>query len=305
MVYIVGTKNSGVLQTAHTCEDMKYEALVIDADGTLVGRDGNISPANVAAVRQAAAAGTRICLSTGRIPRSCARLLAELGVDGTHIFCDGALVCDKDCREVLYREPLEPAVALELVQLAEDNKTYLELYADSQYFANTINSKTEAHKKLLGFSPVHVDLRELVELAGHIGVVKAEMVMLKGYPADYALLAEFREHFKGRLRFSVASSPVVPEVDFVNIISPRVSKGEALKHLAEVWHLELGSIAAIGDGDNDLPVFQLVGLSIAMGNATESAKRHAHHVTEPVNRDGLASAIRRWILPSAAGGCIA
>lgn len=275
---------------------MKYKALVIDLDGTLVGRSGSVSPANVAAVREAVNAGIRVCISTGRMPKGCDRLLRELAINGLHVFYDGALVCDIECRDVLYREPLERNTALELVELARERKAYLELYTDGQYFTEAEHPKARAHTRLLGFPPSYTDLEELILKDS---IIKAEMVMLTGHPPDYALLAEFREHFKGRLRFTVAASPVVPDVDFVNVVSSRASKGEALRRLAAHWRLGLESIAGIGDGDNDLPLLEIVGLPIAMGNATEAVKAAARHVTETVDQDGVASAIRRWILNEA------
>ena len=275
---------------------MKYKALVIDLDGTLVGRGGSVSPANVAAVKEAFNAGIRVSISTGRMPKGCDRLISELAIDGLHVFYDGALVCDIECRDVVHREPLERATALELVHRVRERKAYLELYTDDQYSAEAEHPKAGAHTRLLGFPPSYVDLKELA-LKG--SVIKAEMVMLKDSREDYALLAEFREHFQGRLRFTVAASPVVPDVDFVNVVSSRVSKGEALRHLASHWQMGLESIAGIGDGDNDLPMLRAVGLPIAMGNATEAVKAAARHVTETVAQDGVASAIRRWILNEA------
>lgn len=275
---------------------MKYKALVIDLDGTLVGKSGSVSPTNVAAVREAAHTGVRVSISTGRMPKGCDRLLRELAINGLHVFYDGALVCDIECRDVVHREPLERATALELVELARERKAYLELYTDDRYFAEAEHLKAGAHTRLLGFPPTCTDLKEMA-LKG--SVIKAEMVMLKDSREDYALLAEFREHFKGRLRFTVAASPVVPDVDFVNVVSSRASKGEALRRLAAHWRLGLESIAGIGDGDNDLPMLQAVGLPIAMGNATEAVKAAARHVTETVDQDGVASAIRRWILNEA------
>lgn len=278
---------------------MKYQALVIDLDGTLVGKSGSVSAANVAAVREALDAGMRVSISTGRMPRGCARSLAELGMGGLHIFYDGALVCGRDGSDVLYRELLERSTAVELVHLARERKAYLELYTGDRYFADTIDSKTEAHSRLLGFPPIFADLEEL---ALKDSLIKGEMVMLKSSPADYALLAEFRERFQGRLRFTVAASPVVPEVDFVNVVSSCVSKGEALKRLAAHWQVKLEDIAGIGDGDNDLPLLRSVGLAIAMGNATAAVKAVSHYVTDTVDREGVASAIRNWILSEARQG---
>ena len=51
------------------------------------------------------------------------------------------------------------------------------------------------------------------------------------------------------------------------------------------------AIATLGDMQNDLAMFKVSGLPIAMGNATDDVKRLAAHVTAPNDEDGFAAAI--------------
>jgi len=52
-------------------------------------------------------------------------------------------------------------------------------------------------------------------------------------------------------------------------------------------------MVAIGDGENDLALLCLVGLCIAMGNASSAVQTAADWVTDTNNRDGVALAIAR------------
>ena len=54
---------------------------------------------------------------------------------------------------------------------------------------------------------------------------------------------------------------------------------------------------AIGDGENDLSMFRVSGLKIAMGNSVAALKAQADHVTADHLHDGVARAIHRYILP--------
>jgi hydroxymethylpyrimidine pyrophosphatase-like HAD family hydrolase len=47
---------------------------------------------------------------------------------------------------------------------------------------------------------------------------------------------------------------------------------------------------------NDVLMFALSGLSIAMGQASEDVKRCARRVTKPNTEDGFAEAMERWVL---------
>ena len=52
----------------------------------------------------------------------------------------------------------------------------------------------------------------------------------------------------------------------------------------------------IGDGENDVAMFDLAGLSIAMGNAAPEVQQAADLVTGSNADDGFAAAVERLIL---------
>ena len=55
-------------------------------------------------------------------------------------------------------------------------------------------------------------------------------------------------------------------------------------------------LMAVGDGLNDVSMFELVGIPVAMGNASEEVKRHARFIVGNQADDGLAEAIERYVL---------
>ena len=60
------------------------------------------------------------------------------------------------------------------------------------------------------------------------------------------------------------------------------------------------AVATIGDMQNDLAMFKVSGLSIAMGNATDDVKQQATHVTASNEDEGFAGAVE-MILKNNAG----
>ena len=79
--------------------------------------------------------------------------------------------------------------------------------------------------------------------------------------------------------------------------SASASKGAALAALAARLNIPKEQIACIGDGENDLPMFEAAGLRIAMGNAVPQLKEQASQVSRTNRNNGVAYAIDRWILP--------
>ncbi|MGH6740451.1 MAG: HAD hydrolase family protein, partial [Bradyrhizobium sp.] len=50
-------------------------------------------------------------------------------------------------------------------------------------------------------------------------------------------------------------------------------------------------VAVIGDMHNDVAMFEVSGLSFAMGNASDEVKKHAKRVTASNEQDGFAKAM--------------
>lgn len=81
------------------------------------------------------------------------------------------------------------------------------------------------------------------------------------------------------------------------------SKGNGVAKLLKSLGIKPDAVAAIGDGENDIGMLQLVGTSIAMGNAVPQAKHVAKHVLLATNDDdGVAEAIDRFVLRKVAAG---
>ena len=78
------------------------------------------------------------------------------------------------------------------------------------------------------------------------------------------------------------------------------NKGYAVRALAAHLGVEPADVAVLGDMPNDLPMFDVAGFSVAMGNAGPDVQARASAVTGANDRDGWAAAIDDIILPRAA-----
>ncbi len=92
-----------------------------------------------------------------------------------------------------------------------------------------------------------------------------------------------------------AGSPIVA-VDSgfaVHLRSPDVNKGNALRKISSITKIPLAEIAAIGDGPNDVEMLQTAGLSFAVANSVEEAKRASSNVTSSPYGKGVAEAVEK------------
>ena len=270
---------------------MTYKLLVIDIDGTLIGKDGIISTQDREALAKACHSGVQVSLSTGRASQACLWIIDQLDLDGYHMFFDGALVSDPSQGKEVYSQPLSKVVVKQMVELAHRHNIDLELYSATHYFAERETWSTKAHREFFNIEPTIVDSAKFGE---QDGIIKGMVVATN--PEELEIASSFCRRFDGSLHFSWVRTPAYSGIDFINIVAPEVSKGKALVALALHLGVSLGEVIAIGDGINDIPLFSTAGLAIAMDNAPDEVKATADHITLDVSQSGLAVAISQFLL---------
>ena len=53
-------------------------------------------------------------------------------------------------------------------------------------------------------------------------------------------------------------------------------------------------IMAFGDGENDIEMLRYAGIGVCMGNGLDIVKQSADYVTDSVDEDGIAKALRHF-----------
>ncbi len=268
----------------------EYKLLVVDVDGTIVDGNGAISFQDEKALTNATTAGITVSLSTGRIIKACQKIIDRLSLDGHHIFCDGALVSDPSMNEEIYCQPIEVELVRQAVDFARANGIYLELYNETGFFAERQNWSDKVHYDFFGVAPTITDFNGIWQQER---IIKAEMVVRELEERQKSEL--FKKEFEGKLRFSIARSPAFPKIDFINIVNPDVSKGEALRCLVTFLGLSMKEVIAIGDGLNDISLLETAGLAVAMGNAFPEVKRVADYITLNVEQSGVAAVVSEFL----------
>ncbi len=268
-----------------------YKLLVVDIDGTLLGKNRTVSAKDRGALARACDLGIQVSLSTGRVAQASLPIINQLSLDGCHIFCDGALVSNPKQDEEVYVQPISKVMVRQTVEFAHLNEINLEFYSTTHYFAERESWSTDIRRQFFGIEPTIVDFTDLWQRER---IIKGTLTVSS--PEERAKASSFCLQFKISLNFSGTKSPAYPEVDFINVLAPGVSKGKALEALASHMGISMNEIMAIGDGANDISLLSSVGLAIAMGNAPDEVKAVADYITLDVDHSGVAAAINKFLL---------
>ncbi|MGK0467098.1 HAD-IIB family hydrolase [Clostridium sp.] len=82
----------------------------------------------------------------------------------------------------------------------------------------------------------------------------------------------------------------------VEMTHKSVSKGSAVKYLAQRYKIKKEEIITIGDNENDIEMIEFGGLGVAMGNAIDMLKDRADYIAATNDEDGVAKVISEFIL---------
>lgn len=264
--------------------------IALDIDQTLLNSQSKITEDTKLALQKALQQGIKIVLCSGRPLAGVSPFLKELGVSSDEqyvITYNGALI-ETVSGKILSRQILTNADYRRIVKYVNDNDMqYYVLDDDSNVYTSNhdINriAVVQAWENSAG-----IFVREPDELASDFEIAKAAIVGEKETLDQYeqAVKDEFADEY-----YVVRAG-----ANFIEIMHPEVNKGEGLTTLADILHLSSDEIMAFGDEKNDLPMFDFVGSAVAMGNGSDIAKEHAKYVTDTNDNDGIAKALKKYVL---------
>lgn len=137
-----------------------------------------------------------------------------------------------------------------------------------------------------GWRATREELLHSVKSRGHEEVI----ISLRRTMERSALQAITDAHLGDRVRVEFNKESMM--------LTPRnVDKGSGLAVALRVLRIDPQDVMALGDGENDLSMFHLVGLGVAVRNAVPELIREADSITKEENGRGVSEAIERFCGP--------
>ena len=246
-----------------------------DLDGTLLTPGLEPSPGLPVALAALEAAGVPFLICTGRMFRSARRVAAQLGLRRGPIVCyQGAMIADLSTGARLLHQPIDGAVAAEVVRRLRDLGRHLNAYIDDRLYVEQLD---EWARRYAENAKVGIELVD--DLAAEVAERPPTKFVVLSDAADVDLLLPLlREEWRDRLY--VARS----QASYIELAAPGVSKSGALQWFCEREGLRRERTVACGDAQNDLDMLRWAKLGVAMAEA-ESEVRDAADLVVP--RAGL------------------
>jgi len=139
----------------------RYKLLVVDIDGTLLGKNGAMSAEDREALARACTLGIQVSLSTGRVTQASLPIINQLSLDGYHIFFDGALISNPNHGKEIYVQPIDKMVVKQAIEFAHLNGINLEFYSANHYFVEGETWASDIRRDFYHTPPTVVDISKL------------------------------------------------------------------------------------------------------------------------------------------------
>jgi hydroxymethylpyrimidine pyrophosphatase-like HAD family hydrolase len=301
-----------------------YDMIAIDLDGTLLCSKGEVSRANIDAIRDARDAGITVTICTGRGLLECRHVTTLIDQQEPVVVAGGSILACPVRQRTIHRF----AMSADLVRGLVDRMT------SHGHAALVLKDPTATALTPSGIAGCEGDASPghdyvVVSPDGWRGVDPVTRWWFETLKVPVKLVASLDEddHLDHTVRVGVcgtraATEPLAREVlneynDRVNhhhfgAVVPEGITGDPDKHvvifelfdrLASKWsaiewlagqrQLRPERICAIGNDVNDVDMLARAGLGIAMGNAIPEARAAARMHTHANDADGVAHAIRQ------------
>jgi hydroxymethylpyrimidine pyrophosphatase-like HAD family hydrolase len=268
--------------------------VVLDLDGTVVPyAEEHVppSPRVQAAVASTLRAGVPVIIATGRAVWSALPTAADLGLHGVELVCsNGAVVYDPDSATVLHAVTIDPGPAARALTAGRPELTFAVEHG-TEGFRTTPGFPRDFPSRFLDTAP----LTDLVAAPTTRLVARVETPR----PDEEAFEVYGAEARAARELCAATLDPAVYgwEIGYtgwIDVMAPGVTKATGAAMLAQDLGIDPADVLAVGDGENDLPLFAWAGRSVAMGQAPPDVRAAADEVTATVTHDGAAELLERW-----------
>ena len=276
-----------------------YKLVCIDMDGTLLNSRKKISNANRDALKKAYDMGVHIVITTGRIYANAAYYSNLIGVDSPVIAANGGIIKEKN--ELIYKQTMSREINAKILEICNKYKanprfnTSKDIY-DGKNFLHSMNLwlfyqfvlkvKSRIHKVRL----CHIKTAKQWEDVFRIE--ENEIIKCDITDSDSEKIQKIKSELKKIDYIQVLGAGE----HSVEVTHKSVSKGSAVKYLAQRYKIKKEEIMTIGDNENDIEMIEFGGLGVAMGNAIDMLKDRADYIAATNDEDGVAKVISKFVL---------
>lgn len=280
-----------------------YKMIILDLDGTLLNDYKEISKENINLIKRAyEEKGIRSVIATGRPLRYVNEICNLYGNCFANyiIACNGAVIKNSDTNNYIHKVSFSNDEILNLRNIfLQENADYMMLYSDEQVIIEAKdnisleNSGINLDQKQTKVENIEKVITNSPDLMGFLCLISGNTSTLEKIIEKIHMLETIEPSVICHYLCKTVAGTF--ESKYIDIMKKGCSKKKAIQILADRLGIKQEEIIVMGDGGNDISMFECAGLKIAMENAEPFLKEKADFVTASNNDSGVAKAIQKFI----------
>ncbi|MFV0515918.1 MAG: HAD family hydrolase [Aminipila sp.] len=273
---------------------MAVKLIALDLDGTTLNSDSELTNRTKKALNEAMVRGIHVVVATGRVYSALPDEIKSFRGIEYIITSNGAVITEINNQEIIYDNCIDEKEIDAIYKLLGSHDFMVEIFIRGRaYVEKSIMDKLEEvglSKSSVKYirktrTPYENVLKLMMENRSHIENIN----VVFGNQKD-------REYMREKLLLLPNVTITSSMEHNLEIGGETTSKASALLHLCKKLNVRPEEIMACGDSPNDEAMIRLAGTSVAMGNAKDSLKKIAKHITATNDEDGVALAIQKLAL---------
>lgn len=263
---------------------------ISDLDGTLIGADATPSKFTLDTINRLSREGMLISLATSRSLSDAKHILENFRLKTPIITMNGTFITDISgaSRKTLHHLPLERSAALKTCEILEQNGC-----PPNVFFFRDEDLDVEYKSEVNGHQSYFNRLREKAyrSFKKVDDYNETDQIVFIAAVGDEKAVKTAADLIAPEFLFNCTCYEDVYRKGmwFIEVTSRYANKALATKKLKELTGAD--KVVAFGDNHNDLPLFSVADLKIAVANATEEVKAAADIIIAANTEDGVAKYI--------------
>ena len=254
--------------------------VVSDVDGTLVTKDKRLTDRAKASVQRLHGAGISFTITSSRPSIGMRFLIEPLAIALPVGAFNGSSIVDAQMKPI--EQHLIPTSAAERsLQILNEFGVDIWLFTNDQWLTRNPDGDYVPHEKLA----IRADPTIVTDFSPYL----SSACKIVGASSDAPHLEACEKVMQEAL--GKEAEAIRSQTYYLDVTPPGYNKGTFVQAMARRLGISTDAVATIGDMQNDLAMFRVSGLSIAMGNAADNVKREATYVTTTNEQEGFAGAI--------------
>lgn len=243
------------------------------------------------AIKKIKERGIGITLCTAKPLFSTKKILSSLDLPGMHIADGGAVIAD--CHDnILDIQSINPNIVKELSKKCFGRKKYICLYSKDSYFFDKKEDFEITQRAQYDHQQSASLVDDLASVSDSEDIVKI-IVAFEKVDNTEEILNQFKS-MADEINYEASTHPTLPSTLFVIITKKGVSKGSAVKKIANYYNISFEESLGIGDSLGDWSFIELCKYRGTVKNAQKelknlvlSDKSKYGYIGGDVNQDGI------------------